>query len=84
MIEKLAEIEKTHEELTARLADPAVLSLPGELRAVTKGRLLQITLAKVDGNVVYRAPEQDSGSDGSEAAGGGPCAAERSRRARRR
>src|SRR6185369_13659978 len=26
MIEKLAELEKTHEELTARLADPAVLS----------------------------------------------------------
>jgi hypothetical protein len=42
-----------------------------ELRAVTKGRLLQVTLAKVDGNVVYRAPEQDSGSDGGEAAGGG-------------
>jgi peptide chain release factor 1 len=36
MIEKLAEIERTHAELTARLADPAVLALPGELRAVGK------------------------------------------------
>ena len=36
MIEKLAEIERTHAELTARLADPAVLVVPGELRSVTK------------------------------------------------
>jgi hypothetical protein len=42
-----------------------------ELRAVTKGRLLQVTLAKVDGTVVYRAPERDSESDGGEADGGG-------------
>jgi peptide chain release factor 1 len=36
MFEKLAEIEKTHSELTARLADPAVLTQPGELRQVSK------------------------------------------------
>jgi peptide chain release factor 1 len=36
MYEKLAEIEKTHAELTARLADPAVLALPAELRSVSK------------------------------------------------
>ena len=36
MIDKLAEIEKTHEELTARLADPAVLAQPGQVREVSK------------------------------------------------
>jgi peptide chain release factor 1 len=36
MIEKLSEIARTHAELTARLADPAVLGAPGELRQVTK------------------------------------------------
>src|SRR5262249_17761968 len=33
MIEKLAELEKTHEELTARLADPAVI---GDRKAYTQ------------------------------------------------
>jgi len=36
MIEKLAELEKTHDELTARLADPAVLAQPGQVREVSK------------------------------------------------
>ena len=36
MIEKLAEIEKTHDELTARLADPAVLAQPQQVRDVSK------------------------------------------------
>jgi peptide chain release factor 1 len=36
MFEKLSEIEKTHSELTARLADPAVLAQPAELRQVSK------------------------------------------------
>ena len=36
MIEKLAEIEKTHDELTARLADPAVLAQPQQVREVSK------------------------------------------------
>jgi peptide chain release factor 1 len=36
MFEKLSEIEKTHSELTARLADPAVLAQPSELRQVSK------------------------------------------------
>lgn len=34
-----------------------------ELRAVTKGRLLQITLAKVDGEVVYRDRAEDEAPD---------------------
>src|SRR5882757_3041137 len=33
MIEKLAELEKTHEELTSRLADPAVI---GDRKAYTE------------------------------------------------
>jgi peptide chain release factor 1 len=36
MFEKLAEIEKTHSELTARLADPALHTQPAELRQVSK------------------------------------------------
>jgi len=36
MIEKLAEIEKTHDELSARLADPAVLAQPQQVRDVSK------------------------------------------------
>jgi len=36
MIEKLAEIEKTHDELSARLADPAVLAQPQQVREVSK------------------------------------------------
>src|SRR5262245_17923990 len=36
MIDKLAELEKTHEELTARLADPAVLAQPAQVREVSK------------------------------------------------
>ena len=36
MFDKLAEIEKTHSELTARLSDPAVHTQPGELRQVSK------------------------------------------------
>jgi len=36
MIDKLAEIEKTHEELSARLADPAVLAQPAQVREVSK------------------------------------------------
>jgi peptide chain release factor 1 len=34
--DKLAEIEKTHAELTARLADPAVLAQPSRVREVSK------------------------------------------------
>ena len=36
MIEKLAEIERTHDELTARLTDPAVLAQPSQVREVSK------------------------------------------------
>ncbi len=36
MIEKLAEIERTHDELTARLADPRVLAQPAQVREVSK------------------------------------------------
>ena len=36
MIEKLAELAKTHDELTARLADPAVLAQPARVREVSK------------------------------------------------
>src|SRR5262249_38160706 len=36
MIEKLAALEKTHDELTARLADPAVLAQPAQVRDVAK------------------------------------------------
>ena len=36
MFEKLAEIEKTHEELTARLADPSIFENPKEYQRVAK------------------------------------------------
>jgi peptide chain release factor 1 len=36
MIEKLAALERTHDELTARLADPAVLAQPAQVREVSK------------------------------------------------
>jgi peptide chain release factor 1 len=36
MSDKLTEIARTHAELTARLAEPAVLASPAELRQVTK------------------------------------------------
>ena len=36
MIEKLAELARTHDELTARLADPAVLAQPARVREVSK------------------------------------------------
>src|SRR4051794_10578326 len=36
MIEKLAELERTHEELTARLADPAVLAQQSQVREISK------------------------------------------------
>ncbi|PYQ58515.1 MAG: peptide chain release factor 1, partial [Acidobacteria bacterium] len=36
MIEKLAELEKTHQELTARLADPATFGDPKVYREVNK------------------------------------------------
>jgi len=36
MIEKLAQLEKTHEELTERLVDPAVLSDPKTYRELNK------------------------------------------------
>ena len=36
MIEKLSQLEKNHDELTARLADPAVHSQPGQMREVSK------------------------------------------------
>ncbi|HEX4499242.1 MAG TPA: peptide chain release factor 1 [Thermoanaerobaculia bacterium] len=49
MIEKLAEIEKTHQELTQRLSDPAVFSDPKVYREVNK------TLSEIDPAVrLYR------------------------------
>ena len=36
MIDKLHQLEKNHEELTARLADPAVLAQPAQVREVSK------------------------------------------------
>ncbi len=49
MIEKLAELEKTHQELTARLADPAIFTDPKTYREVNK------TLAEIDPAVrLYR------------------------------
>jgi peptide chain release factor 1 len=36
MIEKLAQLARNHEELTARLADPAVLAQPAQVREVSK------------------------------------------------
>ncbi len=36
MIDRLAELEKTHDELAARLADPAVLAQPAQVREVSK------------------------------------------------
>jgi peptide chain release factor 1 len=49
MIEKLAEIEKTHQELTQRLSDPAIFSDPKAYRAVNK------TLSEIDPTVrLYR------------------------------
>jgi len=49
MIEKLAEIEKTHQELTQRLSDPAIFSDPKAYREVNK------TLSEIDPAVrLYR------------------------------
>jgi peptide chain release factor 1 len=49
MIEKLAEIEKTHQELTQRLSDPAIFSDPKAYREVNK------TLSEIDPTVrLYR------------------------------
>jgi peptide chain release factor 1 len=49
MIEKLAEIEKTHQELTQRLSDPAIFSDPKACREVNK------TLSEIDPAVrLYR------------------------------
>ena len=49
MIEKLAEIEKTHQELTQRLADPAVFGDPKAYRELNK------TLSEIDPAVkLYR------------------------------
>src|SRR4051794_30033964 len=49
MIEKLAELEKTHQELTARLADPATFGDPKVYREVNK------TLSEIDPAVrLYR------------------------------
>ncbi|HEX6898572.1 MAG TPA: peptide chain release factor 1 [Thermoanaerobaculia bacterium] len=49
MIEKLAEIEKTHQELTARLADPAIFADPKTYRELNK------TLSEIDPAVkLYR------------------------------
>jgi len=49
MIEKLAQLEKTHEELTQRLADPAVFADPKAYRELNK------TLSEIDPTVrLYR------------------------------
>ena len=49
MIEKLAQLEKTHEELTQRLADPAVFGDPRAYRELNK------TLSEIDPTVrLYR------------------------------
>ena len=49
MIEKLAEIEKTHQELTQRLTDPAIFSDPKAYRELNK------TLSEIDPAVkLYR------------------------------
>jgi peptide chain release factor 1 len=49
MIEKLAELEKTHQELTQRLADPAIFGDPKTYREVNK------TLSEIDPAVrLYR------------------------------
>ena len=49
MIEKLAELEKTHQELTARLSDPAIFGDPKTYREVNK------TLSEIDPTVrLYR------------------------------
>lgn len=49
MIEKLAELEKTHQELTARLSDPAIFGDPKVYREVNK------TLSEIDPTVrLYR------------------------------
>ncbi len=49
MIEKLAEIEKTHQELTQRLADPAIFADPKAYRELNK------TLSEIDPAVkLYR------------------------------
>jgi peptide chain release factor 1 len=49
MIEKLAQLEKTHEELTQRLADPAVFTDPKAYRELNK------TLSEIDPTVrLYR------------------------------
>jgi peptide chain release factor 1 len=49
MIEKLAELEKTHQELTQRLADPAIFADPKTYREVNK------TLSEIDPAVrLYR------------------------------
>jgi peptide chain release factor 1 len=49
MIEKLAELEKTHQELTQRLADPAIFTDPKVYREVNK------TLSEIDPAVrLYR------------------------------
>ena len=49
MIEKLAELEKTHQELTQRLSDPAIFSDPKAYREVNK------TLSEIDPTVrLYR------------------------------
>ena len=50
MIEKLAELERTHQELTQRLSDPTVFSDPKVYREVNK------TLSEIDPAVkLYRA-----------------------------
>src|SRR6266550_3602229 len=49
MIEKLAQLEKTHEELTQRLADPGVFGDPKAYRELNK------TLSEIDPTVrLYR------------------------------
>ena len=49
MIEKLAQLEKTHEELTQRLSDPAVFSDPNIYRELNK------TISEIDPTVrLYR------------------------------
>src|SRR6185436_20432311 len=49
MIEKLAQLEKTHEELTQRLVDPAVLADPKGYRELNKA------LSEIDDTVrTYR------------------------------